>query len=205
MKLFQIHILQQSSDQAIFTWHRDTEEFERIRLSVVVNLTNTYTTMQIGGRPEFAYQLGTCAIFPSNAIHRSGHAAYGTIKIALFFMAEWKQLGKRWHSTLPCICGRKSLMFLWSSATFVTDGVILYAQGPLHTKPNSNLSHAWHAPRQSHCAHATLCGISLNSAENGCSAIPAIDGVIRNAPNFAGSLYSHARSAVCENANNSSS
>ena len=106
--LFQIHILQQSSQQAIFAWHRDTGRISmHIRLSVVVNLLSTKTSMQIFGKPEFQYQQGTCAIFPSDVIHRSGHADDGTVKIALFFACRETQDASA-ESQLPCVCGNPS-------------------------------------------------------------------------------------------------
>ena len=64
--------------------------------------------MQVFGKTEFAYNQGTCAIFPSDAVHKSGSAETGTIKIALFF-ARRESHDVCVHSELACICGDGSL------------------------------------------------------------------------------------------------
>ena len=105
--LFQTHILQQSSPQALFSWHRDTEEFDMIQRTVICLLSpNTTTSMQIAGRHVYHYTSpGQCAIFPSDAIHRSCHASPGTIKIALFF-AQRRVQRPISDTTLLCFCGQ---------------------------------------------------------------------------------------------------
>eukprot|EP00966_Prymnesium_polylepis_P256644 5928344-Prymnesium_polylepis.1 len=41
--------------------------------------------MQVKGFKEYAYDgQGSAVMFDSNAVHRSGHAAAGTVKLAIF-------------------------------------------------------------------------------------------------------------------------
>ena len=90
-----VHVLQQSSAQACFQWHTDTETggYERVRYTVVVLLSNTRSSMQIQGEPEFFYEgAGASARFPSAEVHRSGAATPGTIKIALMMKREGERL-----------------------------------------------------------------------------------------------------------------
>ena len=102
---FQLHVLRQTSTQALFTWHRDTEEFDFISTTIVVLLTSSHSTMQVAGKPMFVYPTaGTCAIFPADATHRSGTSSPGTIKIALFF-AKPRIRRLPTTSTKYCFCG----------------------------------------------------------------------------------------------------
>ena len=80
------HVLQQSSAQACFNWHTDTqtEGYDAVRKTMVVLLTDTMSSMQIQGEPEFAYSgVGAAALFDSDRVHRSGQASAGTLKVAL--------------------------------------------------------------------------------------------------------------------------
>ena len=80
------HVLQQSSAQACFNWHTDTqtEGYDAVRKTMVVLLSDTTSSMQIQGEPEFAYSgVGAAALFDSDRVHRSGQASAGTLKIAL--------------------------------------------------------------------------------------------------------------------------
>ena len=81
-----VHVLQQSSAQACFNWHTDTETegYGAVCKTMVVLLSDTASSMQIQGEPEFAYSgVGAAALFDSDRIHRSGQASAGTLKIAL--------------------------------------------------------------------------------------------------------------------------
>lgn len=85
-ELLDMHVLQQSSAQAIFSWHVDTEQSNKIVLSQVFNLTATQTSMQVAGHDEVEYGgQGQGKMFLSNAHHRSGYAQNGTVKIAFFW------------------------------------------------------------------------------------------------------------------------
>ena len=80
------HVLQQSSAQACFNWHTDTqtEGYDAVCKTMVVLLSDTASSMQVQGEPEFAYSgVGAAALFDSDRIHRSGQASAGTLKIAL--------------------------------------------------------------------------------------------------------------------------
>jgi len=86
MQVAYVHVLQQSSAQACFNWHTDTETegYGAVRKTMVVLLSDTASSMQIQGEPEFAYSgVGAAALFDSDRIHRSGQASAGTLKIAL--------------------------------------------------------------------------------------------------------------------------
>ena len=86
MQVAFIHVLQQSSAQACFNWHTDTqtEGYSAVRKTMVVLLTDTTSSMQIEGEPEFVYPgVGAAALFDSDRIHRSGQASAGTLKVAL--------------------------------------------------------------------------------------------------------------------------
>ena len=90
-----VHVLQQSSAQACFNWHTDTatEGYERVRKTVVVLLSDTHSSMQIQGEPEFYYYgAGSAAMFDSAIVHRSGAASPGTVKIALMMKRNLKRL-----------------------------------------------------------------------------------------------------------------
>lgn len=87
MKVVFVHVLQQSSAQACFNWHTDTAEpgYGAVRKTMVVLLSNTASSMQIQGEPEFTYSgVGAAALFDSDRVHRSGEASAGTLKIVLF-------------------------------------------------------------------------------------------------------------------------
>ena len=86
MQVAFVHVLQQSSAQACFNWHTDTqtEGYDAVRKTMVVLLTDTMSSMQIQGEPEFAYSgVGAAALFDSDRVHRSGQASVGTLKVAL--------------------------------------------------------------------------------------------------------------------------
>jgi hypothetical protein len=81
-----VHVLQQSSAQACFNWHTDTatKGYEHVVKTLVVLLSNTRSSMQVQGESEFFYEgAGAAALFPSAAVHRSGVATPGTLKIVL--------------------------------------------------------------------------------------------------------------------------
>ena len=81
-----VHVLQQSSAQACFNWHTDTETegYGAVCKTMVVLLSDTASSMQVQGEPEFVYSgVGAAALFDSDRIHRSGQASAGTLKIAL--------------------------------------------------------------------------------------------------------------------------
>ncbi|GMI32780.1 hypothetical protein TrRE_jg9224 [Triparma retinervis] len=87
--LLDMHFLQQSSAQAIFSWHHDCEQYSHMVLSIVLSLTDTASSMQVAGYDEIMYQgSGSASCFLSNATHRSGFAERGTKKIAFFFGLE---------------------------------------------------------------------------------------------------------------------
>ena len=86
MQVAFVHVLQQSSAQACFSWHTDTatKDYEDVRKTVVVLLSDTSSSMQIQDEPEFTYSgVGSAALFDSDRVHRSGAASAGTLKIAL--------------------------------------------------------------------------------------------------------------------------
>jgi len=86
MQVAFVHVLQQSSAQACFNWHTDTETegYGAVRKTMIVLLSDTKSSMQIQDEPEFAYSgVGTGALFDSDRVHRSGQASSGTLKIAL--------------------------------------------------------------------------------------------------------------------------
>ena len=86
MQVAFVHVLQQSSAQACFNWHTDTqtEGYDAVRKTMVVLLSDTASSMQVQGEPEFVYSgVGAAALFDSDRIHRSGQASAGTLKIAL--------------------------------------------------------------------------------------------------------------------------
>jgi hypothetical protein len=86
MQVAFVHVLQQSSAQACFNWHTDTETegYGAVRKTMVVLLSDTASSMQVRDEPEFVYSgVGAAALFDSDRIHRSGQASAGTLKIAL--------------------------------------------------------------------------------------------------------------------------
>lgn len=86
MQVAFVHVLQQSSAQACFNWHTDTatEGYGAVRKTMVVLLSDTASSMQVQGEPEFVYSgVGAAALFDSDRVHRSGLASAGTLKIAL--------------------------------------------------------------------------------------------------------------------------
>ena len=86
MQVAYVHVLQQSSAQACFNWHTDTETegYGAVRKTMVVLLSDTASSMQVQDEPEFVYSgVGAAALFDSDRIHRSGQASAGTLKIAL--------------------------------------------------------------------------------------------------------------------------
>ena len=86
LEFLSAHILRQDSPQARFRWHRDTEQGTHYVLTIVFLLSQTKSTMQVAGFDEVDYLgPGSGVAFPSDSVHRSGHADPGTLKIALFF------------------------------------------------------------------------------------------------------------------------
>ena len=130
LDLLDMHVLSQSSAQAIFSWHQDTEQFAHMILSVVVMLTDTKSSMHVASFDEVEYKgHGSGLAFLSNAVHRSGFAEFGTRKIAFFFgvnttnnafnrkrlagcgVAPCKHLPLWWNGTeqfLGCFCTRNN-------------------------------------------------------------------------------------------------
>ena len=118
--LLDMHYLQQTSPQAIFSWHHDCEQFPHMILTIVLNLTNTVSSLQVAGYDEVVYEKqtaddlvgfdarGSALAFLSPAIHRSGFAELGTKKIAFFFglpskIDSFQNYGKVIKSPLPSI------------------------------------------------------------------------------------------------------
>eukprot|EP00966_Prymnesium_polylepis_P095146 2203143-Prymnesium_polylepis.1 len=71
-----VHLLDQSSVQAQFSWHQDNNKadigYGDVELSFVFCLTDTVTSMQIAGREEFWYTgAGSGAVFRASFWHRS--------------------------------------------------------------------------------------------------------------------------------------
>ena len=86
------HILKQSvtgkdgAPEAVFYWHIDRKfELKDAYLSVIVNLRDTKTSMQVAGYKEYFYDgIGSAAIFYSKLWHKTGIAEDGTMKVAFF-------------------------------------------------------------------------------------------------------------------------
>ena len=57
MQVAFVHVLQQSSAQACFSWHTDTETegYGAVRKTMVVLLSDTASSMQVQDEPEFVY------------------------------------------------------------------------------------------------------------------------------------------------------
>ena len=84
-----VHLLDQSSEQAQFTWHVDNNpkdgEYGQIDLSFVFCITDTDSSMQVAGKAAFQYAgAGSGCVFSSGLWHASVHAAPGTLKVAVF-------------------------------------------------------------------------------------------------------------------------
>ena len=87
MEIALVHALFQDSAQARFHWHRDNEVegSEDVMRTLVILLSDTVSSMQVDGYEEYTYTgQGSAVLFDSGALHRSGHAATGTVKVALF-------------------------------------------------------------------------------------------------------------------------
>jgi len=87
MEIAMVHALFQDSPQARFRWHRDNKVkgSEDVECTIVILLSDTRSSMQVEGFEEYAYDgQGSAVLFDSGAVHRSGHAAAGTVKIAIF-------------------------------------------------------------------------------------------------------------------------
>ena len=87
MEIALVHALFQDSPQACFNWHCDNgvEGSEDVLRTIVILLSDTASSMQMKGFSEYAYDgQGSAALFDSGAVHRSGNATAGTVKIALF-------------------------------------------------------------------------------------------------------------------------
>ena len=86
------HILKQSNtgqdgaSEAIFDWHVDKQnDLTNAFLTVIINLRDTTTSMQIAGCKEYYYDgIGSAVVFYSRLWHKTGIAPPGTIKVALF-------------------------------------------------------------------------------------------------------------------------
>ena len=88
-----VHLLNQDSVQAQFRWHQDNNKadigYGDIDLSFVFCLTETVTSMQIAGKYEFWYGgAGSGALFRASYWHRSGEAAEGILKLAVFLSSR---------------------------------------------------------------------------------------------------------------------
>ena len=84
-----VHLLDQSSEQAQFTWHVDNNPkdagYGQIELSFVFCITDTDSSMQVAGRAAFQYAgAGSGCMFSAGLWHASVHAAPGTLKVAVF-------------------------------------------------------------------------------------------------------------------------
>ena len=84
-----VHILNQSSSQAQFSWHVDNNPrdtgYGDIELSYVFCLTEGQSSMQIAGYEVFQYGgAGQGAVFNAAFWHASVHAEPGTVKVAVF-------------------------------------------------------------------------------------------------------------------------
>ena len=87
MEIALVHALFQDSPQACFNWHCDNgvEGSEDVLRTIVILLSDTASSMQVKGFAEYAYDgQGSAVLFDSGAVHRSGNATAGTVKIALF-------------------------------------------------------------------------------------------------------------------------
>ena len=94
MEIAFVHVLQQSSAQACFSWHKDTDTqgYERVRKTLVVMLSESRSSMQVMHEPIFVYEgAGSAALFDSDLVHRSGEASPGTIKIAVMLKKKKKR------------------------------------------------------------------------------------------------------------------
>ena len=84
-----VHLLDQTSAQAQFSWHVDNnphdEGYGEIKLSFVFSITDTRSSMQVAGKAEFEYEgAGSGCMFSAGLWHASGHAEAGTLKVAVF-------------------------------------------------------------------------------------------------------------------------
>ena len=95
MEVAFVHALFQTSPQACWDWHTDNETkgYERVKRTLVVQLSNTISEMEImdddGRVHTLRYGQGGAVLFDSNARHRSGTATRGTIKMTL--MMRWRK------------------------------------------------------------------------------------------------------------------
>ena len=95
MEVAFVHALFQTSPQACWDWHTDTgtKGYERVKRTLVVQLSNTISEMEImdkdGRVHTLSYGQGGAVLFDSNARHRSGTATRGTIKMTL--MMRWRK------------------------------------------------------------------------------------------------------------------
>jgi hypothetical protein len=84
-----VHLLDQTSEQAQFTWHVDNNskdgDYGEVEVSFVFCVTDTPSSMQVAGKAKFHYEgAGSGCMFHSSLWHASGHAAPGTLKVAVF-------------------------------------------------------------------------------------------------------------------------
>ena len=83
-----------------FHWHRDNEVegSEDVERTIVILLSDTQSSMQVKGFKEYAFDgQGSAVMFDSNAVHRSGHAAAGTVKLAIFLRPRCPRLSASWR------------------------------------------------------------------------------------------------------------
>ena len=85
-----VHILDQSSNQARFSWHVDNRAadgpgYSDVELSFVFCVTPGQSSMRVAGKREFWYGgAGQGVLFHSALYHQSGFADHGTITVAVF-------------------------------------------------------------------------------------------------------------------------
>ena len=84
-----VHLLDQNSNQAKFSWHVDNSRHDLgygdIELSFVFLLTATASSMQVAGKEVFAYAgAGSGCMFHAALWHASVDASPGTVKVAVF-------------------------------------------------------------------------------------------------------------------------
>ena len=89
--LVRIHLLHFKNLSVCFNFHTDSKEHDdlTIELSVIMELSDTKSTMQIAGEASITYDsAGVLHAFDSRLWHRSGAARTDTIKIAFFFASK---------------------------------------------------------------------------------------------------------------------
>ena len=100
---------QDGASEAIFDWHVDKQnDLTNAFLTVIINLRDTTTSMQIAGCKEYYYDgIGSAAVFYSRLWHKTGIEPPGTMKVALFCGNNpLERFPKKLvHNTYPdCLC-----------------------------------------------------------------------------------------------------